>query len=112
MKYPEKITKDILELFEPENRKNQWLSLNKNHCYIRRIIESLNHHLNDFLLIIALLKITVTLLKKVAIFGNFMVPKTFTTSLILVGTVSPKKRKQKFLQIVCSTIVSIYGVLV
>ena len=40
-----------------------------------------------------------------------MVPKTFTTSLILVGTVSPKKRKQKFLQIVCSIIISI-GVVV
>ena len=68
--------------------------------------------MNDFLLIIAWLKITVTLLKKVAIFGNFMVPKTVTTSLILVGTVSPKSRKQKFLQIVCSIILSIGGVVV
>jgi hypothetical protein len=41
-----------------------------------------------------------------------MVPKTVTTSLILVGTVSPKSRKQKFLQTVCSTIVSIGGVVV
>ena len=88
------------------------MSLDNNHCYIRRIIESLNNHLNDFLLIIAWLKITVTLLKKVAIFGNFMVPKTVTTSLILVGTVSPKSRKQKFLLIVCSITVSIDGVVV
>jgi hypothetical protein len=41
-----------------------------------------------------------------------MVPKTVTTSLILVGTVSPKSRKQKFLQIVCSIIESIGGVVV
>ena len=88
------------------------MSLDNNHCYIRELIESFNNHLNDFLLIIAWLKITVTLLKKVAIFGNFMVPKTVTTSLILVGTVSPKSRKQKFLQIVCSIILSIGGVVV
>ena len=50
--------------------------------------------------------------KKVAIFGNFMLPKTFTTSLKLVGTVSPKSCKQKFLQIVCSIILSIGGVVV
>ena len=56
------------------------------------------------------MKITVTLLKKVAIFGNFMLLKTVTTSLKLVGTVSPKSRKKRFLQIVCSKFVSIGGV--
>jgi hypothetical protein len=50
--------------------------------------------------------------KKVAIFGNFILPKTFATSLKLVATVSPKSRKQKFLQIVCSTTVLIGGVVV
>ena len=41
-----------------------------------------------------------------------MLPKTVTTFLKLVGTVSPKSRKQKFLQIVCSTNLSIGGVVV
>ena len=39
-----------------------------------------------------------------------MLPKTVTTSLKLVGTVSPKSRKKRFLQIVCSKFVSIGGV--
>ena len=41
-----------------------------------------------------------------------MIPKTVTTSLKLVGTVSPKSRKKKFLQIVCSKFVSNGGVVV
>ena len=86
-------------------------SLDNNHCYIRGLIKKLNNYLNEFLLIIAWLKITVTLLKKVAIFGNFMLPKTVTTFLKLVGTVSPKSRKQKFLQIVCNATVSNGGVI-
>ena len=75
------------------------MSLDNNHCYISGRKESLNNNLNDFLLIIARVKITVTLLKKVSIFGNFMIPKNVTTSLKLVGTVSPKSRKKKFFKL-------------
>ena len=41
-----------------------------------------------------------------------MLRKTVTTFLKLVGTVSPKSRKQKFIQIVCSTNLLIGGVVV
>ena len=40
-------------------------------------------------------KPTISLLKKVAIFGNFMLPKTVIRSRKLVGTVKPKKPFKK-----------------